>query len=883
MTFQAQFLSAGELGVTTPSDQSEVRSFALSVLPGCGDIVLSWQDVYGVSTFKVMRDGKQVAMLYNNETVWVDLVPEDGINEYQIIGLDDERNTICESWKIEAKTSCFDTELCKTVLKYKLDSTDYWVDGTKKGPMDTPPEINLGRMFLVIRYVTQELGAELSWEGTEKKITITTKTGKIIDLWVGRPLAMVDGASVMIDSDNMAVVPYIKEGRTLLPMRFVAEQLGATGDEDVIWDGATKTVTLKVRDEDCPEPDIMYFTVSEIDSAKWLVKCRDSMRNDVYVNLNQEYAIFSATLEPGQKIRTAGKVSIEDRKRISIEARWIKLVDESSVDEVICKPVSCDEKKLIYMGKVASDEEDGVTKEEIELNYTRSFEELESSENRYCVRLLVDEKKNIIWWEPAVFISSNEQIITHSIDLLDVDKEQKRIKVEYDDGELEYTDWIYFPIDFEFDKYDDGGCYKVDYQINDAGNRISKSNLEEYDCTAAFTITSQSDGIEVYPGAEFVGKFVLRNIDTEDSTFKTVAVISIDGEETQLGRDTHDIKSRYNKKISERFTAPNAEGSFKFGIRVISGSTSRTCWAEGICVPLEFELSIPKKEYEFHLNEPVYISASVSHEHDSPLHIVPFVEIPSEALQRAENSVLGGLDVRSGVEKPVNLVLDWIYTNAVAGESYEVTIGVRCKGVSKTETVVIKALDYIPPEVFVSSIENDDYKKTTIYGSINWNNLTPDRIEVDWGDGIITDGDISFPLSHVYEDWGVYKIKVKVISVEGAFAETSEEYVCEDPPPPPPLISSVDFGDKLLDDYTIGLDIEVNWRDYVKGKIHIDWGDGEKSESSRTVYKHKYPEEDFSSYILTIKAVSREGYESPTRKFEIYVLFGWYMLIGEIR
>lgn len=40
---------------------------------------------------------------------------------------------------------------------------------------------------------------------------------------------------------KMDIVPYIKDGRTMLPVRFVAEALGF----DVDWDKSTRTVILK--------------------------------------------------------------------------------------------------------------------------------------------------------------------------------------------------------------------------------------------------------------------------------------------------------------------------------------------------------------------------------------------------------------------------------------------------------------------------------------------------------------------------------------------------------------------------------------------------------------------------------------------------------------
>jgi N-acetylmuramoyl-L-alanine amidase len=52
---------------------------------------------------------------------------------------------------------------------------------------------------------------------------------------VNKNTADVDGRTVKLD-----VPPTIKSGRTLVPLRFVAERLGLT----VSWDDATRTVTI---------------------------------------------------------------------------------------------------------------------------------------------------------------------------------------------------------------------------------------------------------------------------------------------------------------------------------------------------------------------------------------------------------------------------------------------------------------------------------------------------------------------------------------------------------------------------------------------------------------------------------------------------------------
>jgi hypothetical protein len=61
-----------------------------------------------------------------------------------------------------------------------------------------------------------------------------------IVLVIGQNYALVNGVRVAIDS-NPAVVPYIQEpGRTMLPIDFIAEQLGAF----VVWNATLQQMTL---------------------------------------------------------------------------------------------------------------------------------------------------------------------------------------------------------------------------------------------------------------------------------------------------------------------------------------------------------------------------------------------------------------------------------------------------------------------------------------------------------------------------------------------------------------------------------------------------------------------------------------------------------------
>lgn len=111
--------------------------------------------------------------------------------------------------------------------------------------MDVAPIIIEGRTLLPIRWVMEPLGAVVSWNNNERKVTVNFKD-KVIELWIENPKAKVNGNEVWIDSSNHKVAPLIIKGRTMLPVRFVAENLGCTVD----WNGKRQTITIKYTNTD---------------------------------------------------------------------------------------------------------------------------------------------------------------------------------------------------------------------------------------------------------------------------------------------------------------------------------------------------------------------------------------------------------------------------------------------------------------------------------------------------------------------------------------------------------------------------------------------------------------------------------------------------------
>jgi hypothetical protein len=126
----------------------------------------------------------------------------------------------------------FTVEIGKaSLIKLIVNNKWMYVDGVK-GEVDpgrsTVPVIisEWGRTLLPIRSVIESLGGNISWDGTDKKVTINISSTKI-ELWIDKNYAYVNGNKVQIDSSNSKVTPIIVNSRTMLPIRFVAESIGA--------------------------------------------------------------------------------------------------------------------------------------------------------------------------------------------------------------------------------------------------------------------------------------------------------------------------------------------------------------------------------------------------------------------------------------------------------------------------------------------------------------------------------------------------------------------------------------------------------------------------------------------------------------------------------
>lgn len=122
---------------------------------------------------------------------------------------------------------------------YAAGGVTVYVNG-KQLVADVPAVITDGRTMLPFRAVFNALGVSddrIVWNEKSKTVEVNrgVRDATYIFLSIGGTGAVVGDELIMLD-----VAPYISNSRTLVPLRFVAESLGA----DVDWNPNTKVVTV---------------------------------------------------------------------------------------------------------------------------------------------------------------------------------------------------------------------------------------------------------------------------------------------------------------------------------------------------------------------------------------------------------------------------------------------------------------------------------------------------------------------------------------------------------------------------------------------------------------------------------------------------------------
>ncbi len=102
---------------------------------------------------------------------------------------------------------------------------------------EVAPRIIKDVTMVPVRIIAEELGSKVTWNQEAQKVTITKNTQKI-EMVINQLTATVNGDKYKLDS-----APLLIEGNTLLPVRFIAENMGI----DVSWNDVKRAVYLNEK------------------------------------------------------------------------------------------------------------------------------------------------------------------------------------------------------------------------------------------------------------------------------------------------------------------------------------------------------------------------------------------------------------------------------------------------------------------------------------------------------------------------------------------------------------------------------------------------------------------------------------------------------------
>lgn len=197
---------------------------------------------------------------------------------------------------------------------------------------DQPPLMQDGRVLVPLRGIFEALGAEVQWEAATRTVRARSQKSQMV-LPLGSRTATVDGRTV-----NLDVPASVVGGRTVVPLRFVAEALGA----QVLWEGAARTVTIASTDSsptDSPAPVGELPMLGDFDASldlpriqvgnqagflKILDRARQKVdyfrtlddRTSAQVTAEQRAAIWGALGVPADAVPQLGRQLMADYSRL---------------------------------------------------------------------------------------------------------------------------------------------------------------------------------------------------------------------------------------------------------------------------------------------------------------------------------------------------------------------------------------------------------------------------------------------------------------------------------------------------------------------------------------------------------------------------------------
>jgi tripartite ATP-independent transporter DctP family solute receptor len=196
-------------------------------------------------------------------------------------------------------------------IQMTIGSTKAYVN-SKEVILDQPPVIENGRTLVPFRFIGEAIGAKIDWNSDKKTVSYVFGDMNIV-LTIGSTTAIVNGVK-----NNLDVAPKILSGRTVVPVRFISETIGAKVD----WNGNTKMVTIT-------------------SSGKPVLSFKPKAEYTMQVNVGPAYGWGMGAQKWADlvKEKTGGLINIKPYFGSALlagkQTNWFQAVSEGSIDFVM--------------------------------------------------------------------------------------------------------------------------------------------------------------------------------------------------------------------------------------------------------------------------------------------------------------------------------------------------------------------------------------------------------------------------------------------------------------------------------------------------------------------------------------------------------------------
>ena len=168
-------------------------------------------------------------------------------------------------------------------IRFRVGDSVLSINGNEV-EVETPYVAGEGTTLVPIRVISEAFGAQVGWDGATKTVTVENG-GTSIVLQIGNKTAVVNGT----DTELLEAPQLTENGYTMIPLRFISENLGAA----VGYDDATREITVSMTTGD---PVAVSVGNSSMTRAELLMYVNSYLADGMDSDNARNYAVEAAKI-----------------------------------------------------------------------------------------------------------------------------------------------------------------------------------------------------------------------------------------------------------------------------------------------------------------------------------------------------------------------------------------------------------------------------------------------------------------------------------------------------------------------------------------------------------------------------------------------------------